>query len=334
MASVGHLLITARATDLNALGLGVARPLHLETFPDDQGVHLLLHRAGLLDQATAQDRDVALSITQELGGLALALDQAGAYIAATCIGLDAYLHLFQERQADLLKQRRNRDYPESVATTWTISFQRIEIRNPAATELLSLCAFFAPDAIPEEIFTKGTEELSPTLAPVTADPFLLNKAIEDLLSHSLLVRDPHVQTLSVHRLIQAVIRNSMSTEAQRQWMQRAIHAIEATFPESSERAYWPTIERLLPHALICATWVEQASFATSEALRLVKRIGLYLNARASYRDAEPLLCRALVLCEQLLGVDHLDTIIYRNALAQNRTITLPHQTHAHRHRPL
>jgi tetratricopeptide (TPR) repeat protein len=277
----------------------------------------LLHRAGLLDQATPRDRKIALGITQELGGLALALDQAGAYIAATCIGLDTYLRLFQEHQADLLKQRRNRDYPESVATTWTISFRRIEIRNPAAVELLSLCAFFAPDAIPEEIFTEGTEELGPTLAPVTADSFLLNKAIEDLLTYSLVVRDPHVQALSVHRLIQAVIRNSMPAETQRQWIQRAVHAVEAALPESLERANWPTFERLLPHALICATWIKQAAFTTVEAFRLVRQTGLYLNARASYRDAEQLLWHALVLCEQQLGVDHLDTIIYRNALAMN-----------------
>ncbi|MBV9614940.1 MAG: tetratricopeptide repeat protein, partial [Ktedonobacteraceae bacterium] len=317
MTSVGHVLITSRAADLSDLGLGISHPLHLATFSDDQGVRLLLHRAGLLDQATDQDRDIALSITQELGGLALALDQAGAYIAATCISLDTYLRLFQERQVDLLKQRRNRDYPESVITTWTLSFQRVESRNPAAAELLNLCAFFAPDAIPEEIFIEDTEEPSSTLAPVTADPFLLNDAIEALLSYSLIARDPHVQTLSVHRLIQVVVRNSLSAKTRRHWMQRAIDIIEAALPESLERANWPTFERLLPHALICVTWIKQAAFTTTEAFRLVKQAGLYLNARASYRDAESLLRHVLVLCEQRLGIDHLDTAIYRNALAMN-----------------
>ncbi|MBV9613929.1 MAG: XRE family transcriptional regulator, partial [Ktedonobacteraceae bacterium] len=48
MTSVGHILITSRAADLSALGLGITHPLHLATFSDDQGVRLLLHRAGLL----------------------------------------------------------------------------------------------------------------------------------------------------------------------------------------------------------------------------------------------------------------------------------------------
>ena len=41
-----------------------------------------------------------------------------------------------------------RDYPESVATTWLLSFQRVEAANPLAVELLQLCTFLAPDAIP------------------------------------------------------------------------------------------------------------------------------------------------------------------------------------------
>ncbi len=317
MTSVGHLLITARATDLSALGLGITHPLHLETFPDDQGVRLLLNRADLLEQATVQDRDIALSITRELGGLALALDQAGAYIAATSISLATYLHLFQEHQTDLLKQRRNRDYPESVATTWTISFQRVKSRNPAAAELLNLCAFLAPDTIPEEIFIEDTKGPASALTSLTTDPFLLNDAIETLLTYSLIARDPHVQTLSVHRLIQVVIRNSMSVETRHYWMQRAIHLIEAALPESLENSNWPTFERLLPHALICVTWIKQAAFTTSEAFRLIKQAGLYLNARANYRDAEPLLRHALALCEQQMGIEHLDTTIHRNALAMN-----------------
>ena len=43
----------------------------------------------------------------------------------------------------------------SVATTWSLSFERVRREMPCAADLLRLCAFLAPDAIPEEIITEG-----------------------------------------------------------------------------------------------------------------------------------------------------------------------------------
>jgi hypothetical protein len=94
------------------------------------------------------------------------------------------------------------------------------------------------------------EELGPVLAPVVADAYLLNAAIEGLRAYSLIARDPHAQTLAVHRLVQAGMPSRMPVEAQRQWMQRAVHAVAEAFPESPDFAKWPIAECLLPHALI------------------------------------------------------------------------------------
>jgi hypothetical protein len=88
------------------------------------------------------------------------------------------------------------------------------------------------------------------LAPVVADAYLLNAAIEDSRAYSLIARDPHAQTLTFHRLVQAVMCESMPVESQRQWMQRAVHAVAEAFPESPDFANWPIAERLLPEALI------------------------------------------------------------------------------------
>jgi hypothetical protein len=65
-----------------------------------------------------------------------------------------------------------------VATTWSLSFEKVELANPAAADLLRLCAFLAPDAIPEAIITEGAQHLGPHLAPVGADLYLLNQVIE------------------------------------------------------------------------------------------------------------------------------------------------------------
>ena len=73
----------------------------------------------------------------------------------------------------------NPDYREAVATTWTLAFQKVEAASPAAADLLRLCAFLSPDAIPEEIITAGAPDLGPTLQPLS-DEMKLNDAIAEL----------------------------------------------------------------------------------------------------------------------------------------------------------
>ncbi|MGH7141541.1 MAG: tetratricopeptide repeat protein, partial [Minisyncoccia bacterium] len=190
----------------------------------------------------------------------------------------------------------------------------MEQRNRAAAELLRLCAFLAPDAIPEELLTKGAHELGNALAPVVNDAYLLDQAFADLRAYSLLVRDPRSRTLTVHRLVQAVVRNSMPTELQQQWMQRIVSAVDAAFP-GGKFEEWPACERLLPHALICATWMEGEDKPMTAAARLLTQTGVYLRERGYYTEAEPLLRRSLALQEQQLGEAHPDATNTLNNLA-------------------
>ena len=47
------------------------------------------------------------------------------------------------------------EHPQPVTTTWSLSFQKLDEANPAATALLRLCAFLAPEGIAEEILTRA-----------------------------------------------------------------------------------------------------------------------------------------------------------------------------------
>jgi tetratricopeptide (TPR) repeat protein len=314
----GHLLITTRAQAMGKL----ARKLEMKVMLPEIGALLLLRRSGrlatvaALEKASSVEILQATELSQELGGLPLALDQAGAYIEETQCLLTEYRDLYRTQRAKLLRKRGGLmdDHPEAVATTWNISFERVEAINPAAADLLRLCAFLAPDAIPEEILTESTEELGPVLAPVAADALLLNDAIAILRAYSLIARDPHARTLTVHRLVQAVLRDSLPTETQQHWMQRAVNAVAAAYP-GQDFTNWPTLERLLPHALTCATWITQASLATLKASVLLNEAGYYLYERARYAEAEPLLKRALAIREQGLRAMHPDTANSLNNLA-------------------
>ncbi len=141
----GHLLLTTRAQILGKL----ARRLEVDTLDTKVGALLLLRRAGLLPPdglliaASVSDQELALVLTKELGGLPLALDQAGAYIEETQCSLADYLQQYQTRRAELLAHRGMLidDHPEPVATTWSLSFAKVEKANPMAAELLRICAF-------------------------------------------------------------------------------------------------------------------------------------------------------------------------------------------------
>jgi hypothetical protein len=191
--TTGHILLTTRA---QAMG-GLARKIELDTMSPEEGATLLLRRASLiapdatLESASPADRALAIDIVRAIDGLPLALDQAGAYIEETSESLSTYFTLYQEQRTELLKRRGGlvSHHPDSVATTWSLAFEQVERANPAAIELMRVCAFLAPDAIPEELISEGASHLGPVLQPVAADRLKLSAPLAELLKYSLVRRD-------------------------------------------------------------------------------------------------------------------------------------------------
>src|SRR5207245_1112826 len=109
-------------------------------------------------------------------------------------------------------------------------------------------------AIAEEILTQGAPHLGPVLGPVASDAFLLGQAIEALRAYSLVRRDPSRQTLSVHRLVQVVLRDTLDASGKRLWAERAIRAVHATLPPVAHEN-WLQWERLLSNAQACTGWL-------------------------------------------------------------------------------
>jgi tetratricopeptide (TPR) repeat protein len=217
----------------------------------------------------------------------------------------------------LLQDRRSlvEDHPAPAATTWSLSFKSVEAKSPAAADLLRLCAHLAPDAIPETILTEGAEHPGNLLAPVATDAFLFAQAIEALRAYSLLTHDPRTKTLSVHRLVQAVTQDSLPADTAQHWKQRAVLAVNAACPKVSDVTQWPACERWLPHALLCATWIEQDQIGSTEAAHLLNEAGYYLKQRGRYREVEPLYQQGLAIYEQQLGALHPHTANSLNNLA-------------------
>lgn len=235
--SKGSILLTTRTQSTRTF----AHRIELEQMEPDEGALLLLRRAvriecdAPLEAASAADRSTAREISRIMGGLPLALDQAGAYIEETACSLSDYLERYQRRRPTLLGLRDFRGglsttHPQSVTATFTLTFELVERTNPAAADLLRLCAFFHSETIPEAMLTEGASDLGPFLQPVAADPFMFDATIAALRTHSLLRRNPGTKTLSLHCLVQAVLRDSMDVETQRLWSDRAVHAVNGVRP--------------------------------------------------------------------------------------------------------
>jgi tetratricopeptide (TPR) repeat protein len=337
--SSGHLLLTTRQQNVEGAFLNMT----IDSLAAQEGELLLLRRAriigpnSLLTEASPADRDMAREIAQLLGGLPLALDQAGAFIEETRCTLEAYLKRYQSESTTLLQRRGGygADHPESVAMTWLLSLQQIEEEAPgvapAAEELLQLCALLGPDAIPIDLFRRGAALLGPVLGPVAAHEPQLQATIQELKKFSFVRRDAEGKYLTLHRLVQTVIIDEMEAKSAAREQsrstgtkkpvllaqaERAILIVEHAFPVMVDYATWPECQRYLPQALACAALVQQLEIHTLEAAHLLDRAGRYLRERAQYNRAEELLRSALKIREERLGQEHPDTVASLNILAQ------------------
>ncbi|GHO82455.1 FxSxx-COOH system tetratricopeptide repeat protein [Dictyobacter formicarum] len=305
----GSLLFTSRRQAFSI----TAQVLDLKPMAQEEGIQFLLRRSRLSELTTPQkclepgDEEIVRKIVQDMDGFPLALDQVGSYIEATHCSLYDYLRLYQSSQIHLLDERdAYDDHPMSVTRTFTLVFEQLRESSAPATEMLTVCAFLAPEAIPEMFFREGARYLGSTIEAISTDPFAFESTIKVLLTYSLLQRNAHTQTLMIHRLVQTVLKGHLIKATQQMWAARIINTMNNLFPseEMTQANYWQDCERLLPHALVCITLSEQYNSDHIVRITLMNHVATYLVNRAHYAEAEPLLRRALDYGEQALGTKH------------------------------
>jgi hypothetical protein len=93
------------------------------------------------------DPEKAVALAREMGGLALALEQAGAYVAKNGLSFSEYQQRWESRNAEVLAwyDKRLMNYPSSVAVTWQTTIQEL---SQSERKLLNILACFGPEPIP------------------------------------------------------------------------------------------------------------------------------------------------------------------------------------------
>jgi len=313
----GNILMTSRAPNLESLG--VAETIELSEMGSGEATAFLFARTGR-PKDDREERAAAESLAQELGYLPLALEQAAAFITLNEYLFQDYLKDFHALRLDLLNQGVNQVTAQqtTVRTCWQKSFAAVELESAAAADLLTLSAFLGPDRIPYDLLEQGAPALGGPLGEALGSPgqarLPLSRLLTLLRRYALIRRDMPSRAYNIHRLIQAVIREKQDAGSSTAYAERCVRAVNEAFPWV-HFASWPLCERLVPHALVCAGWVEKYDLVTAESGRMLNQAAFYLKERGQYAAAEPLFQRAMAVREASCGEWHLDTAQTCNDMA-------------------
>ena len=193
----GQVIITSRAGDWPGTAAHT-----VGTLPPDEAAGLLARITGL--PASQDARDLAA----ELGGLALAIEQAAAYIRQTRGTYADYLHALRTDPRTVYETDLARS--ESVtARVWQRSLNHVTAGTPGhpAAAVLGVLSYLAPDDIPRQLLAPEAVKDAPVLGDLS--PVQVSMALASLADYSLITLDP--DAISVHRVIQHLTRLDAET---------------------------------------------------------------------------------------------------------------------------
>ena len=191
----GDILFTSRHRGLGELGPIIDVP----PMPDKAGVELLLHRYTGIDVNDYMSE--GSTIVNRLGGLALAIDQASAYMAYKQLPIDQlsdFLAQYEAQRKKVLQHtadhfwkymkigdENGRRKAINAFTTWEMSFQQLlDGWDPPSSvaHFLTVAAFLGPIHVSESLFKFHRELSEPP--PDWADIFMASRGSDDESSSS------------------------------------------------------------------------------------------------------------------------------------------------------
>ncbi|GAA1478999.1 hypothetical protein GCM10009623_34450 [Nocardioides aestuarii] len=285
-AESGHVIVTSQDQSWS----GVVPPLLVPPLTDAEAIELL-RRSPALDSA---DQDDLRRLVSECRGHPLVVDQAAGYIARTGMGVSDYTELLRTRRPETLDRSAGRP---DVRFSESIQMALDQVGSDSH-DILAIMAQVAPG--PFEIRSVPDFERS-------GDPeesqdwsrFRFEDALANLRAFSLVQREGN--TLVAHDLVTDVVGSAL-TEAQRfTAFSRAVWTLLEQLPDRpSESFEWPTMERLLPHALAVLERVEglgRGEVFSLATVRIHDRLGVYFGGRGQHDRAREHFDRGLELMQ-------------------------------------
>jgi tetratricopeptide (TPR) repeat protein len=296
-AGNGRVLVTSRNRAIREF----APVLPLDVFDPETALQYLSERAQRPHDLAGAER-----LARALGYLPLALSHAAAYCADSGESFDHYLGLLDALPAhELFDTSTEVYYEQTVASTWRTSIAAATSEAPLAGEVLALAAHLGPDAIPKSLMHVLIDAEQPgdgrRLANTLGALARLNlAAVED-------------ETVSVHRLLQKVVRDDARSRDDHTAATQALAALHDAFPaDPSQPACWPVCEQLLAHVLALAETATHSPDAAPRLIALLNRSWLYLAHITDDRRALAVAQRTVATAADVLDAEHQQTLKARN----------------------
>ena len=166
---------------------GVAAPVEIRLWPKEIGADYLIARTG-----RTAERAAALALSEALGGLPLAHEQAAAYCERLDLPLAEYAKRFAATPAKFLDDARHApaEYHDglTVAKTFALAIDEAAKLHPAAEPLIVHAALLAPEPIPLFLFSQGREKFGEPLASALEGDGL-DEAVAALRTFALIDRE-------------------------------------------------------------------------------------------------------------------------------------------------
>ena len=232
---------------------GLAEPVEIRVWPKEIGAEFLVARTG-----RGAERKAAEDLSEALGGLPLAHEQAAAYCERLEIRLAEYARRFAATPARLLDAGHDApaEYHDrlTVAKTFALAIDEAAKLHPAAEMLIVHAALLAPEPIPLFLFAEAGEKFGERLAALLADDGL-DEAVAALRAFALVdretiedERDPAISTdtIRLHRLVREVAASRCDGEAREEMRRALVEALAAIYPQGvfNDPKTWPRARRL------------------------------------------------------------------------------------------
>jgi tetratricopeptide (TPR) repeat protein len=295
--SHGQVLFTTKTH--SAAAMYATRGAALQVSPLSSSDALQMLQNGLDNSVLLDDTLMATELVTSLHFLPLAIAQATSFMNRNFVNVTKYVEKIRDNTvlADLMT-RPQASSSNAVYTTWTISFKMIRSERELAADLLAIISFLEQDRIPLSI-----------LGDIFGDTLDLIEAVGDLKDYSLISVCSKVETLNVHRLVQATtqhwLRESGTIE---KWAVKALSALANHFPDASTRSLQSKCALYLPH---CLKVLQSPHFNQTNDLTLAilqYKIGRYYHIIGQWSEARRWTSAAYTVRKENLGLSDASTL--------------------------
>src|SRR6266550_1550241 len=337
----GNILITSRNVRLKRLTLDSENVLDM---PENEATSLLL-KSAMLHGTSDKIRKVAKTVVSQLGGVPLALDQAGAYIQSCGCSIDDYLELYRKHKDELMSSKDFKGasgYGTSTYGTWDISMKQIGAMATSETEemakagqcairLLRIFAFLNHENLPVDLFKNAAENYTKDIADEESDSLLDHQTLflrEDgewermqflggtrvLLSFSLIKSVNHLY--SMHILVNSWSRSCIPKKEIVDHYLRARALLTCSIALDWNIDNHEFCKILAPHIRSNSMHASELGLQKKYYGRQYDKFALVFDRVGSWNEAEKILHAAVDERKTVLGADHLDTLRVMNHLAK------------------